>query len=40
LIKNKLVDSGFRIIEYIIRMPYEGEVTTRTYIFAEKSPVN
>jgi ubiquinone/menaquinone biosynthesis C-methylase UbiE len=31
-----LVKSGFRIIEYINRMPYEGEVTKRTYIFAEK----
>jgi len=35
-IKDKLVDSGFKIIEYIHRMPYEGEVTKRTYIFAEK----
>jgi ubiquinone/menaquinone biosynthesis C-methylase UbiE len=36
-IKDRLVDSGFKIIEYINRMPYEGEVTTRTYIFAEKN---
>ncbi len=35
-IKEILIDSGFRISEYINRMPYEGEVTTRTYLFAEK----
>ena len=35
-IKDKLVDTGFKINEFINRMPYEGEVTTRTYIFAEK----
>jgi ubiquinone/menaquinone biosynthesis C-methylase UbiE len=34
-VKDLLVDSGFKIIEYINRMPYEGEITTRTYIFAE-----
>jgi ubiquinone/menaquinone biosynthesis C-methylase UbiE len=31
-----LVKSGFRIIEYMNRMPYEGEVTKRTFVFAEK----
>jgi ubiquinone/menaquinone biosynthesis C-methylase UbiE len=31
-----LLKSGFRIIETINRMPYEGEVTKRTYIFAVK----
>jgi len=36
VIKDKLLETGFKIIEYINRMPYEGEVTTRTYIFAEK----
>lgn len=36
-IRDRLVNSGFKIIEYINRMPYEGEVTTRTYIFAEKN---
>ena len=35
-IRDRLVDSGFKIIEYINRMPYEGEVTTRTYIYTEK----
>jgi ubiquinone/menaquinone biosynthesis C-methylase UbiE len=35
-IKDKLIETGFRIIEYINRMPYEGEITTSTYIFAEK----
>jgi ubiquinone/menaquinone biosynthesis C-methylase UbiE len=35
-IRDRLVDSGFKIIEYINRMPYEGEITKRTYIFAEK----
>jgi ubiquinone/menaquinone biosynthesis C-methylase UbiE len=35
-VKNQLETSGFRIVEYINRMPYEGEVTKRTYIFAEK----
>lgn len=35
-IKDKLIETGFKIIEYINRLPYEGEVTTRTYIFAEK----
>lgn len=33
MIKN----AGFAIIEHINRMPYEGEVTNRTYIFAEKN---
>ena len=36
IVKNTLTETGFKIIEYIVRMPYEGEVTTRTYIFAEK----
>jgi ubiquinone/menaquinone biosynthesis C-methylase UbiE len=35
-IRDCLTDTGFKIIEYINRMPYEGEVTQRTYIFAEK----
>jgi ubiquinone/menaquinone biosynthesis C-methylase UbiE len=35
-IVETLEKTGFRIIEYINRMPYEGEVTKRTYIFAEK----
>ncbi len=38
-IKDKLIETGFKIIEYINRMPYEGEITTRTYIFAEKNNV-
>jgi ubiquinone/menaquinone biosynthesis C-methylase UbiE len=35
-IKDSLTECGFRIIEYINRMPYDGEETKRTYIFAEK----
>lgn len=35
-IKDKLTETGFEIIEYINRLPYKGEGTTRTYIFAEK----
>lgn len=35
-IKDKLIETGFEIIEYINRLPYKGEGTTRTYIFAEK----
>lgn len=33
---DKLLEAGFYIIEYINRMPYQGEVTIRTYIFAGK----
>jgi ubiquinone/menaquinone biosynthesis C-methylase UbiE len=36
-IQDKLVDSGFRVLEHINRIPYEGEVTKRTFIFAEKN---
>ena len=35
-IRDRLIESGFKIIEYITRTPYEGEITTRTYMFAEK----
>jgi len=35
-INNIIIECGFKIIEIINRMPYEGEVTERTYIFAEK----
>lgn len=35
-IKNIIIENGFKIIEYIIRSPYEGEITTRAYIFAGK----
>lgn len=35
-IRDKLIETRFNIIEYINRLPYKGEVTTRTYIFAEK----
>lgn len=35
-VRDLIADAGFNIIEYINRMPYMGEVTKRTYIFAEK----
>lgn len=35
-VKDKLLLAGFKIIEHINRMPYDGEITIRTYIFAEK----
>ncbi len=35
-VRDLLAQHGFKIIELINRMPYEGEETTRTYIFAEK----
>ena len=35
-IKRLIINNGFRITEVITREPYEGEVTTRTYIYAEK----
>ena len=31
-----ITDAGFAIKEHIVRLPYEGEVTTRAYIFAER----
>jgi hypothetical protein len=36
IVVKQLMESGFRIIEYMNRMPYEGEVIKRTYIFSEK----
>ena len=37
LIADLLVEAGFAVKEHLIRLPYAGEVTTRAYIFAEKT---
>jgi ubiquinone/menaquinone biosynthesis C-methylase UbiE len=36
VIADQLAGAGFAVIENIVRLPYEGEQTTRCYIFAEK----
>jgi len=36
-IANYLVEAGFTVTDHLIRRPYQGEVTTRAYIFAQKA---
>jgi ubiquinone/menaquinone biosynthesis C-methylase UbiE len=35
-IKRSLVETGFELHEIVVKEPYQGEVTTRAFIFAEK----
>jgi ubiquinone/menaquinone biosynthesis C-methylase UbiE len=37
MIAEQLAAAGFTVTENIIRLPYEGEKTTRAYLFAKKS---